>query len=343
MARARLNEVIQRYDTTLNKLVPVPGASVQVYQLDTTTAITETMYAAASGTTTKSNPLTADSNGVVQAYRSKPGPVTLSISASSITTVTSRAEFTPDASDDPVSVKDYGATGDGMTDDFAAIMAAYSAATGDIGGGGVGGIIDFPHGKYLVSQPLVFNSYGLHVRGAGGGISNQSHQPAYGTRLKSVDGMASVLEINGGGVVLEGVTIDGSNAAGAQSALIGLRLRGLYYSTIRDVSVEGCVVGVSLEDELYSDTLQNVTVVRCGTGFYGHRTGAAAIQKVTFVNCSAEFCTIQAVLLSRAELFTFLGGAFQSSVIGAKMTNSAPTFTSRVSISRATRMWASSS
>lgn len=52
-----------------------------------------------------------------------------------------------------VSVKDFGAVGDGVTDDYAAIQAALDAATYS-GSAGKGWQIDFPAGTYLISQTL---------------------------------------------------------------------------------------------------------------------------------------------------------------------------------------------
>ena len=57
-------------------------------------------------------------------------------------------------------VKDYGAVGDGTTDDTAAIQAATAAANL------TGGIIYFPQGNYYMTQPIVINHHGTCVKGA---------------------------------------------------------------------------------------------------------------------------------------------------------------------------------
>jgi hypothetical protein len=62
---------------------------------------------------------------------------------------------------DSVSVKDYGATGDGVTDDVVAIQAAMDSGASDI---------YFPNGTYLVSTPLYAKSahtQNLTIRGEG--------------------------------------------------------------------------------------------------------------------------------------------------------------------------------
>lgn len=61
---------------------------------------------------------------------------------------------------DIVSVKDYGATGDGVTDDTAAIQAAIDSLTA------TGGTVYFPPGTYLISAELTASISGLELRGA---------------------------------------------------------------------------------------------------------------------------------------------------------------------------------
>lgn len=60
-----------------------------------------------------------------------------------------------------VSVKDFGATGDGVTDDTAAIQAAFLAV-------GDGGKVYFPEGTYITSSPIkIGNGNARHICGAG--------------------------------------------------------------------------------------------------------------------------------------------------------------------------------
>ena len=57
-----------RYQVLDSSGVPISGVSIQVAQLDTTTNITQTMYAGLTGGTTIANPLISDASGWVQAY-----------------------------------------------------------------------------------------------------------------------------------------------------------------------------------------------------------------------------------------------------------------------------------
>lgn len=64
--------------------------------------------------------------------------------------------------DSPISVKDYGATGDGSTDDSAAIQAAVDAA-------GSGDTVFFPSGTYQIDAEITFNTSGVTFKGNGSG------------------------------------------------------------------------------------------------------------------------------------------------------------------------------
>ena len=63
--------------------------------------------------------------------------------------------------DDVASVKDFGAVGDGVTDDTAAIQAAIDAVFA-----ASSGIVTIPAGTYIVSSPLTLKS-GVILSGAG--------------------------------------------------------------------------------------------------------------------------------------------------------------------------------
>lgn len=68
-----------------------------------------------------------------------------------------------------ISVKDFGAVGDGVADDTAAIQAAidfaFTGSTNQFNGGSV----HFPKGKYKVSAPVVLFRRGIHLYGEGRG------------------------------------------------------------------------------------------------------------------------------------------------------------------------------
>lgn len=76
-------------------------------------------------------------------------------------------------------VKDFGAVGDGVADDTAAINAAIAAASNtSLNVGANGGVVYFPRGIYLVSTPIVVGSIAVRLVGAG----------AYSVLIKAASG-----------------------------------------------------------------------------------------------------------------------------------------------------------
>jgi hypothetical protein len=148
-----------------------------------------------------------------------------------------------------VSVKDFGAVGNGVVDDTAAIQAAIDyaytqaipiALTGQPA-------VYFPSGQYLISSSLVLRDYTC-LRGAGarssiikGSLTNKSflrgpygENPTYGSRL--VGWEISDLVIN-----------NSSRLTGS----IGLNMRGVGYSNVRNVVVTAMDTALATTNECY--------------------------------------------------------------------------------------------
>lgn len=92
-----------------------------------------------------------------------------------------------------VSVKDFGASGNGTTDDTVAIQAAITAALT------VGGTVIFPRGEYLVTSSI-FITAGQFLTGAGqpaGGVSGSAN--LHSTILHNFDGDCFVIDNSAGG------------------------------------------------------------------------------------------------------------------------------------------------
>lgn len=116
----------------------------------------------------------------------------------------------PDRLGEIKNVKDYGAVGDGVTDDTAAIQACFDAAFGPIsspGGGADGGNVPvfFPKGVYIVNSPAPITVMGA---GAGAGGRIQLTVTSTSTLLTGytvlVDGVLGTTEANG----VWGITVD---------------------------------------------------------------------------------------------------------------------------------------
>jgi hypothetical protein len=138
-----------------------------------------------------------------------------------------------------VDVRDYGAVGNGVVDDTAAIQAAINAATG-------GGTVLLPAGTYGVSATLVLDDY-VALIGQGIGLST----------LFVLAGAAPVVitnadVVNGNpGLTIRGLTIDGNRANATGSSAHGIALYGCQDGlTLEDIEVHDCWgTGVYLSGE----------------------------------------------------------------------------------------------
>lgn len=117
----------------------IPGALVYVYDSNNVLA---TLYSD-NGVTTTPNPLTTNSDGEYQFYAAN-GTYSLVIAATGYDgqTINGKVLFDP-ADAIPLSVKNFGAKGDGVTDDTAAIQAAFDYVNAQ-----GGGAVYLPSGRY---------------------------------------------------------------------------------------------------------------------------------------------------------------------------------------------------
>jgi Pectate lyase superfamily protein len=139
-----------------------------------------------------------------------------------------------------------GATGDGSTDDTAAIQAALDA----IGGGG--GVVYFPYGHYLISAPLTAVSgtmllgecsFGMYPAGTAGG------QAPTIVLAKGFSGAAAI------------------DLSGVSSALTGIRIEGLVLNG-GNLPATGSTAGVLLSGSVTNVVLRHVVASTFpGTGF----------------------------------------------------------------------------
>lgn len=135
---------------------------------------------------------------------------------------------------DTISVKDFGATGDGVTDDTAAIQYAFDAAHS------AGRKLYFPAGVYQVSSTLTaklgthYEEYGLSIEGEGRGASviqfafTDTNSPIAGINLVPESGST------GYNFDIKGMTLKGTTAAAVSSLIYcttdtsGIILNNLY-------------------------------------------------------------------------------------------------------------------
>jgi hypothetical protein len=192
---------------------------------------------------------------------------------------------------DWLNVKDFGAQGDGATDDTAAIQAALAACP-------MGGIVYLPAGAYRTSAPLTIppavTLMGTHANLMT--VPNLTDPPCYIKPLASFVGDAVVLfldEIDGGYSTISAehrilnVMIDGADLT--EPGVDGIRAAGnIQNVAMRDVTVRR-VTGAGIHTEFnggffpYSWRLHRVMIDNCGW----HGFAMEVMTDITLVDCQA--------------------------------------------------------
>lgn len=139
-------------------------------------------------------------------------------------------------------VKDYGATGDGSTDDTSAINDAITAASGDI--------LLFPKGDYKITSTLTIPANTIVI--------------GYGARLFNTTTNIDFLEIDSGCKVY-GIEIEGTGYADLDgSAGSGIKLEGEVGSNKTNVIIQDCYIhDLEGHSAVYIEDAENVWVSNC--------------------------------------------------------------------------------
>ena len=109
-----------------------------------------------------------------------------------------------------INVKDYGATGDGTTDDKADIQAAIDAVPTN------GGRVYFPAGTYIVSGVLTVTTANTTLLGEGAGSDHVNESGA--TRIKGSSTSGAVIRIQDQGCSIKDLTVTATDARDAASS-----------------------------------------------------------------------------------------------------------------------------
>jgi hypothetical protein len=211
---------------------------------------------------------------------------------------------------DILSVKDFGAVGDGVTDDTAAVQAAVTAGAGQK-------TVYFPAGVYALSSTLNVNVAGMSLVG-------ERNNYTYGIGAQSVH-----LKWTAGSVCINTYVAPNSSTSGANSPYITLQNLTINGNSIAQVGIDG---GFVLKMENCSVLGCTVAGLRLGTGsqtskfyncgFNGNKDGvvglgggthyfydcvfrqntqhgvSAAISNSSFYNCIFESNTEKGVYLT---------------------------------------------
>lgn len=136
-------------------------------------------------------------------------------------------------------VKDYGATGDGVADDTAAIQAAVTAAPW-------GSTVLLPTGAYRVTAPITISKR-LKLIGSGSGSSD--HCRTASSRIEVASPVDNGITVSEHGVLLEDFAV--VNTADTPAAGAGIQFTAARYSRVNRVAVVGFYDNLVFEQGLY--------------------------------------------------------------------------------------------
>lgn len=178
---------------------------------------------------------------------------------------------------DAVSVSSFGAYGDGLHDDTAAIQAALN----------IGRIVHLPAGTYRTTQALVMPAFPCMLVGTGSG-------DAHPRSIISYAGAAAgtVLQLGATGVG-RFYTVSDLQIATATANVTGVDFNGSQNSDIERLYIQGCATGVLLRASAGASAIYNllslvyVLVAANGTGFAIQGAAGKVANANALVDCQA--------------------------------------------------------
>lgn len=167
-----------------------------------------------------------------------------------------------------LNVKTFGAVGDGLVDDTAAVQAALDTAV-------AGQVIELPAGTYAVND-VTITTAGVTLRGAG-------------ATLKKNGDTGAILTVNADQVTVEGVTFDGQNGAFPASGQDMVAVTSRSDVTIRDCRfIDGTTWGLHLVGN--ERLTQRITVRDCyfgpGSATFTGLFANVGLEDVLITGCS---------------------------------------------------------
>jgi len=207
-----------------------------------------------------------------------------------------------------INVKSYGAKGDGVTDDTAAIQSALTAAAASKG------IVFFPPGTYLVSATLTWPQY-VDIIGSG----------LFNTTIKTVNAITLVSASYAGPDYKQWGSMENISLQGANIGLIGLDVQYNYQMKLDHVFFGYFATNGAMINRTIMTKMSHCLFLGCGDATHG---SLEVDYSTTFNWVSNYISGGQIGLMIDRTAFTIFNGAVESSgrvLLGSKSEASWPT------------------
>lgn len=229
----------------------------------------------------------------------------------------SKARDLGNRASDIVSVRDFGAVGDGVTDDTAAIQAALNAVASS-----GGGVVHLPAGTYLLQSSLSWPKQkyisltGDGSSGQGNGVNHPgASQLIYTGSGTAISMVGTAFDVDQVGGELRDFTLKGPGTGGST---IGVDVKWASGSSgsfsFTDIYVYNFNIGVRL-DAIFEAAFYNVCVRGCNRGWYINPT-VEAVNANHWYNCRVESCATGVEIYNSANQNIWHGGTIQGTDIG---------------------------
>lgn len=222
-------------------------------------------------------------------------------------------------------VREFGAVGDGTTDDSTAIQAAIDAAATST----VRGTVWFPPGTYRIVTALRIGLPGLRMCGS------SSYRDATGAGSVLLSGTTGMTMLNLNPTTptyLEGVEVSSlvlnCNSAGTRAA-IGMQIRNTHLSRLLDIRITGASsIGLDVQDEIYDLYGEVIDITSCQVGASFTNPNGASLQKTSFKHLRCYGSTAENLLINHngADM-TFICYSGEQGTKGAAITGAGTNIT----------------
>lgn len=216
-----------------------------------------------------------------------------------------------------VNVLDYGAVGDGVTDDYAAIQAALDAgAERDVK-------VILPEGTFAINRGLKIVDDGAHFEGLGGTIiKGDSFVP-------EDDGYSALIRIlaaDRSSNVSITVSVKGIHLDGVDNSVNGIIGTGVVRGSLfQELVIDNMDDGIHFNDS-WSFGMRDININNCseagitlGGAKYGEYIGSNVVNNVSVLSCIARNCGRSGLYLANGSNNSIMASTFELNTINAEI------------------------